>query len=204
MKVAEFQQEYASLKQGLKENVIRLNLNKLDPDYEAKTVERGKKKEGPVNPNEVKVKQENTMPKSISSLKSLVKLINSYEPDVLATILINVKGNKVPLSQIILSHEQAHELLWSNRIIDSFSYFVYGTVDNVKRLPKVYYINFKPVNNILFSLVVFDKYFKYFTYTDEQLIGKTILAWGVLRCNTYQEKNTSEMHIKSNQYLVFL
>ncbi|MEG6533727.1 hypothetical protein NSQ82_20550 [Caldifermentibacillus hisashii] len=203
VKVAEFQEDYLNHK-GFKKNVIRLNLNKLDPDFESKTREIEKKKENPVNPNEIKTKQESTTPKSITSLKSIVKLINSYEPDVLATILIQVKGNKIPLSQVILSPDKAHELLWNNQIIDSFSYLVYGTVDHVNRRKKVYYINLKPVNNVLFSLVVFDKYFKHFTYTNEQLIGKSILAWGILRCNTYQNKNTSEMLIKSNQYLEFL
>lgn len=202
LKVKEYQAEL--LEQGIKETVIRLNLNRIDPDYEAKQVEREESEKKTKDPNEIKVKQENATPTSIGSLKAIVKLLTSYEPDILASILISVKGKKIPISEIVISHDKAHELLWADQAIDSLSYFVYGTIEQVFRREKVYYINFKPVRNVLFSLVVFDKYFKHFTYTDEQLIGKNVLAWGGIRKNTFQDKNTSEMIIKSNKYIEFL
>jgi hypothetical protein len=201
-KVWEYQLDL--LGQGLKETIIRLNLSKIDPDYESKQMEREESEKKVKNPNEIKVKQENATPNSIGSLKAIVKLLTSYEPDTLATILISVKGKKIPLSEIVLSHERAHELLWSGQLIDSLCYFVYGTIDQVFRREKVYFINFKPVNGVVFSLIVFDKYFKHFTYTDEQLIGKNVLAWGGLIRNSFQEKNTSEMIIKANDYIAYL
>lgn len=201
-KVQEYQQEL--LGQGVKENVIRLNLNKLDPDYVKPEIEREEKKKKVKDPTEIKVKQESETPNSISSLKSIVKLFSTYEPDVLSSILINVKGKKIPISQLILSTEQAHNLLWNGESIDKLSYFVYGTVENIIRREKVYYVNFHKVNNILFSLVVFDKYFKHFTYSDESLIGKQILAWGGLAKNTFNDKNTTIMAIKSNSYIEYL
>ncbi|KZE67959.1 hypothetical protein AWM68_17455 [Fictibacillus phosphorivorans] len=199
-------QEYQSdlLNQGMKENIVKLNLNKLDPDYEGKQIERDEIEKKEKDPNEIKVKQESPTPNSISSLKSIVKLLTSYEPDILASILVSVKSKKVPLSQIVINQEKAHDLLWADEVVDSMSYFVYGTVENVIRREKVYYISFKPTNNVSFNLVVFDKYFKHFTYRDEQLIGKDIVAWGGLKKNIYKDKNTTEMVIKSNKYLEYL
>ncbi|MFT9493867.1 MULTISPECIES: hypothetical protein [Bacillota] len=202
-KVGEYQAELSD--QGIKETVIRINLNKIDPDYEAKQVERNEQEPKEKNPNEVKIKQDKAAPNSISSLKSVVKLLTSYEPDTLASILVNVKGKKIPLSHIIISYEKAHELLWSGQAVEGLSYFVYGTIEQVYRREKVYYINFKPINNVLFSLVIFDRYFKHFTYSDEQLIGKKVLAWGPLRQNSFKDqKNTSEIIIKSNKYIEFI
>lgn len=201
-KVKEYQDEY--LEKGIfRETVIRLNFNQLDPDYQSvqqeRSTEQKRKKE-----SDIKVRNENTTPKSISSLSSIVKLLTSYEPDILAQIIINFKGRKLPLSQMVLSHDKAHEILWEDKNHELKNYFVFGTVEQVLRREKVWYINFKPVNGILFSLVVFDRYFKHFIYTDEELLNKKVLAWGTLRRNTYNEKNTSEMLIKSDQYISFL
>ncbi|RHW36069.1 hypothetical protein D1B31_18500 [Neobacillus notoginsengisoli] len=198
-KVEEFQQSL--MDKGIKEIVIRMNMNKIDPDYESKQIEREESEKKPKDASEVKIKQESTPPNSIGSLKAIVKLLTSYEPDTLASILVNVKGKKVPISQLIISHDKAHELLWEDRTIPSLNYFVFGTVEKLIRREKVYYINFKPVNDVMFSLVIFDKYFKHFTYTDEQLIGKNVLATGLLKKNVYKDKNTTEMVIKSNKYL---
>lgn len=200
-KVEEYQEEH--LMNGLNETIIRISLNKIDPDYEPRSIEKEEKKRK--DPNEVRLKQENTTPKSVSSLKSIVKLLTSYEPDVLAGILVNIRGNKIPLSDLVISHEKAHQLAWSGQADDNLSYFVYGNVQNIIRREKVYYINFESINNIQFSLVVFDKYFKYFTYTDKQLIGKKILAYGHrLKKNEYMGKNKTELVIKSNQYIEIL
>lgn len=202
-KVEEYQTDL--LGQGIKETIIKLNLSKLDPDYQPKEIERENSEKKQKDPNEIKVKQESATPNSIGSLKAVVKLLTSYEPDILASVLISMKGIKIPLSQIVISHDKAHDLLWSGQAIDSQAYFVYGNIEKVIRREKVYYINFKPINNVMFSLVVFDKYFKHFTLTDKQLIGKDVLAWGHLRGNSFQEKkNTSELIIKSSKYIEFL
>lgn len=201
-KVEEYQSEL--LGQGIKETIIKLNLSKIDPDYQPKEIERESSEKKQKDLNEIKVKQESATPNSIGSLKAVVKLLTSYEPDILASVLISMKGAKVPLSQIVISHDKAHELLWNGQAIDSQSYFVYGVIEKVIRREKVYYINFKPINNVMFSLVVFDKYFKHFTFTDEQFVGKNVLAWGHLRGNSFQEKHTSEMIIKSSKYIEFL
>lgn len=100
-KVGEYQAELSD--QGIKETVIRINLNKIDPDYEAKQVERNEQEPKEKNPNEVKIKQDKAAPNSISSLKSVVKLLTSYEPDTLASILVNVKGKKSPYLTSLLA-----------------------------------------------------------------------------------------------------
>ncbi|MGN7299460.1 hypothetical protein ACTHPV_19975 [Ferdinandcohnia sp. SAFN-114] len=176
----------------------------MDPFYESKEVEKDTEQKKKKDPSEVKIKQDNETPASIGSLKSVVKLLTSYEPDILSGILVNVKGKKVPISSIIVDQVKAHELLWANELIDNSGYFVYGTVDAVLRREKVIYINFKPVNNVKFSLVLFDKYFKFFTYKDESLIGKTILVYGFLKKNIYKDKNTNELQIRSDKYIEFI
>ncbi|MEI2358385.1 hypothetical protein [Mesobacillus zeae] len=201
-KVEEYQGEF--LEKGIKETVIRLNMNRIDPDYESKQIEREENEKTAKDPSEVKVKQESTTPNSIGSLKAIVKLLTTYDPDILASILVSVKGKKIPLSQLVISHDKAHQLVWEDRSIDNLGYFVYGTIEQVLRREKVYFINFKPVGNVSFGLVVFDKYFKHFTYTDEQLLGRKLLAWGSLKKNVYKDKNTTEMVIKSNKYIQFL
>lgn len=202
-KVEEYQGEL--LDKGIKETIVRINFSKLDPDYVPKEVNRDedneKKKK---DPNEIKVKQESSTPSTLGSLTSVVKLLTSYEPDVLSTILVNIKGKKIPISSIILDQEKAHNKLWNNELIENIGYFVYGVVESIQRREKVYYINFKPVNNIPFSIVIFDKYFKHFTYKDDDLIGKTVLIWGNLRKNEYNNKNQTEISIKSDRYLEFL
>lgn len=198
-KVEEYQNEL--LDKGIKETLIRINLNKLDPDYKPRVVERKEKDTNDKDPNEIKIKQENETPSTIGSLSSIVKLMTSYEPDTLSTILVNIKGKKLPISSLILDQEKAHSFLWSDELLPDVNYFIYGEVDIILRREKVIYINFKPINNVLFSLVLFDKYFKYFNYKDDDLIGETILAWGKLRKNMYNNKNTTEMNIKSDKYI---
>ncbi|MFC0476963.1 hypothetical protein ACFFHF_17300 [Robertmurraya beringensis] len=203
-KVNEYQDEL--LDKGFPETIIRLNMAQLDPDYQKKVVEKEESQQKKVkDPNEIKVKQESTTPNSISTLKAVVKLLTLYEPDTLATILVSVKGRKIPLSKIVVSSERAHELAWSGEADDTLSYFVYGTIRKVIRREKVIYLNFEPVNNVVFSLVIFDKYFKHFTYKDEQLVDRKVLAYGFrLKKNEFKGKNTSELHIKSNKYIEFL
>ncbi|WP_078557103.1 hypothetical protein [Bacillus alkalicellulosilyticus] len=202
-KIEEYQEDF--LDRGIQENVLRINLSKIDPDYQEKERETTEREKKITDPNEVKVKQDNNnTPKSISSLKSIVKLLSSYEPDVLSSILVNIRGKKIPISSIIVDQVKAHEILWTDKIVDQIGYFVYGTVENVLRREKVWYINYKIVDNTMFSLVLFDKYFKHFSYSDEQLVGKTILAWGQLKKNTFNDKNTTEMSIKSDRYIEFL
>lgn len=202
-KVGEYQSTL--LESGIKENVIRLSLHTLDPDYIKKEIEREQKDDDKhKNPSEIKVKQDSEVPNTIGSLKAVVKLLTQNEPDILSSILINVKGKKIPLSQILVSPKKAHELLWSGQPLENINYFVYGTIEKVQRRDKVYYINFTQEDGVSFSLVVFQKYFKHFTYSDELLIGKKVLTWGGLKKNDFQDKQTTEMVIKSDKYITFL
>lgn len=93
-KVEEYQTDL--MDKGIKEVVIKMNMNKIDPDYEGKQVDRVEKDKKPKDPNEVKIKQESATPNSISSLKAVVKLLTSYEPDTLASILVKCEGKKNP------------------------------------------------------------------------------------------------------------
>lgn len=197
-KVAEYQQSI--LDANAREIVIRLSMTRIDPEYEPRKIDKepDKKKDE----EKVKTKNDNDNPSSIGSVKSVVKLMTSYEPDMLASILLNVGGGKkVPLSEVIISQERAHQLLWSGETIKNIGYFVYGKISSINRREKVIYINFKEKKGITFTLVVFDKYFKYFTYKDEELIDNDVLAYGHLRKNQYNDKQETEMLIKSDKYI---
>ncbi len=198
-KINDYQSDF--IDQGLSETVIKLSFNKLDPDYEPRRIQREDKDEEKKNKETIKIKNETAPPNSISSLKSIVKLFSTYEPDILSSILIQVKGHKIPISNLILSQEVAHEKLWSDMAVLNLPYLVHGEIEAINRREKVIYLNFKKINNIPFSIVIFEKYFKYFTYTDEELIGKYILCWGHLHKNTFNDKSFTNLLIKSDEYI---
>ncbi len=200
-KLGEYQEDL--LGKGIKETLLRINMNRIDPDYESKSVDR-EKKDQDKKEKEIKVKDENQPPQSISSVKSVVKLLTSYEPDILASVLVSVPGGrKVPLSDVVVNQEKAHQLLWDGELMPT-GYFVYGRIKNVSTREKVKYINFEPVNETTFTLVLFQKYWKHFTYSEEQLRGKDVLVFGELRKNDYNDKNQTEMIIKSEKYMDFV
>lgn len=197
-KIGEYQEKI--LDKGIKETLIRINMNRIDPDYEPRTISREKNEEHRKT-RDIKIKDENKPPQSISSVKSVVKLLTSYEPDILATILVSIPGgHKVPISQVIVNQERAHRLLWEEKILNT-GYFVYGKVLNITSGEKVKFINFEPVNQIPFTLVLFNHYWKHFSYSEEQLKRKDVLVYGKLRKNDYNDKNQTEMIIKSDKYL---
>ena len=191
----------------LPEIVVKLNLNRIDPDYVPRSIERdiennNKKERENV---EVKIKQEHETPSTISSLRSIKKLFNDYDADVLASIVLNVNGRKVVISELIRHYKDAHWALWNGEINPKIPYFVHGVIDKIIRREKVWFINFENVDNCYFSLVVFEKYFKHFTYRDEDLLNKEILAVGYIRKNEFnKEIQATEMLIKSNKYIEFL
>ncbi|WP_282156239.1 hypothetical protein [Cytobacillus gottheilii] len=202
-KVSEYQQVFKN--KGLNEIVIRMNLNALDPDYQSKTVEREDNKKEDKEDPVIKVKNDNPTPQTLNTLKAVKKLFTSNEPDLLASILISIKGIKLPISYLIRNYTEAHDALWAENLNSNLPYFVHGTIEKVIRREKVWYINFSIVDGRYFSLVVFEPYFKHFTYKDEQLIGKEILSYGHLKKNTFtKSRESTEMQIKSNKYLAFL
>lgn len=78
-------------------------------------------------------------------------------------------------------------------------------IEKVIRRKKVWYINFTATENGFFSLIIFDRHFKHFTLKDNELIGKEVLAYGMLKRNEFnKEKKATEMIIKTNRYLEFL
>jgi len=195
-KVKEYQDD--KLQENMNEIVIRLSMNRIDPDREVATVEREKREK---KPNELKVKNENLTPQTISSVKGVVKLLTEHEPDILSSILINVGGgHKVPLSQIIVNQDEAHKILWEDKMLKNVDYFVYGRVANIVKRETVMYVNFEETD-VPFTLVVFKKHWKDFSYTEEKLKGKDVLVYGHLRKNDYNNKRLTEMIIKSDKYL---
>lgn len=203
-KVGEYQAEIS--KQGAREIVVRLNLNGIDPDYESRVVDR----ENNEKPNEKQeldekiLKESKPTPNQIGSLKTVKKLFTSVEPDLLASIYLSIKGNKIPISELIMTHEQAHAAVWEDRALN-VPYFIHGKIDKVIRREKVWYINFLTGPEYYFSLVLFDRHFQHFTYSDKDLIGKEIMACGLLKKNKYKEdRQSTEMIIKSNKYIEFL
>lgn len=204
-KVSAFQQEFSE--NGLDEFVVRLNTNKLDPDYVPR--ERGEPKEKEVDPNaikEIKEKKEKTdKPQTLSTLASLVKLFTSVEPDLLATVKISYQGHKLPISLLISDYYSIHHRLWKGETLD-IPYFIHGQIHKIIRLPRVWLFNMHDQEKeFFFTLVVFEKYFNHFTYTDEELLERPILVMGKLRKNTFKEgQQNTEMVIKSNDYIEFL
>lgn len=204
-KVSEYQ---VSLReQGIREFVVKLNLKSIDPDYEAKEVNRDTKEKDKKDATELDsnaLKDSKPTPASLSSLKSVKKLFTSLEPDLLASIIISVNGKRIPISELIRSTENAHTALWNDKTLD-LPYFIHGKVEKVVKLAKVTYINFETINNCYFTLVVFAKHFDYFTLTEEDLVGKEILAYGYLRKNTFKEdRPVTEMVVKSNKYIEYI
>ncbi len=202
-KVSEYQ---VSLReQGVREFVVRLNLNSIDPDYEAKEVNRepAEKKEKEELDDKA-LKESAPTPKSIGSLNAVKKLFTTVEPDLLASIIISVKGTKIPISELIRSNQDAHIALWQNKTLD-LPYFIHGKIEKMVRRDKVWYINFESTGSCFFSLVVFEKHFKHFTFKDTELVGKNVLAYGYLKKNEYNKgKPSTEMVVKSNKYIQFL
>lgn len=204
-KVGEYQ---ASLReQGIREFVVRLNLNSIDPDYEAKEINREPSDKEPKEKSELDekaLKDSKPTPSSISSLKAVKKLFTTVEPDLLASILVSVKGTKIPISDLIRSNHDAHLALWGHKTLD-MPYFIHGRVDKVIRREKVWFIKFEAEDTSFFSLVIFEKHHRHFTLKDEDLIGKDILAYGYLKRNEFnKDKPATDMIIKSNKYLEFL
>lgn len=202
-KVGEYQ--HSLREQGVREFVVRLNLKSIDPDYEAKEINREEKekKEKPELDNKA-LKESKQAPAAINSVKAVKKLFTSSEPDLLASIILSVNGKKVPISELILNTCDAHATLWNNTPLE-LPYFIHGKIEKVIRLPKVWYINFEVINESYFTLVVFEKHFDKFTYIDEKLIGKEVLSYGYLKKNTYnKDRPVTEMVVKSNKYLEFI
>ncbi|WP_066297790.1 DUF7828 domain-containing protein [Bacillus sp. FJAT-29937] len=195
-KVQELQTEF--IEKNIPPVMIRLNLNRIDPDYEPRSVDREQK---PFDPTKVVVKGNSSTTSSISSLKAIVKLIELNQPDLLASVMLTIKGKKIPLTELIITPEEAFDLLWKNQLHDTVPYFVYGTIKQFIKREKVYFISFHTEKK--FSLVVFEKYFPHFTFSKGQLENKKILAYGFLKKNDYNGRAV-EMAIKSNSYLDFL
>lgn len=198
--ISKISEYHADVQQnGMNEILIRLSMNGIDPDRESSTVEREKEKK---NTDILKVKNETLTPQSISSVKGVIKLVTENEPDILSSILINIGGgNKVSLNELILSQNEAHKKLWGDGL-HKIGYFVYGKVEKVVKREKVLYINFEETT-LPFTIVIFQTHWKHFKYSEEQLIGKDVLVYGHLRKNDYQEKELTEMIIKSDRYLGF-
>ncbi|SDO18802.1 hypothetical protein SAMN04487897_109149 [Paenibacillus sp. yr247] len=201
-KVTEYQVDV--LESTVKKTLISLNMRGLDPDYEKKKTEREGQQEEQ-DPDKIKTKEKNENPSSISSLKSIVKLLVTYEPDQLSTIYFSIgNGRKMPISKMVLSQERAHFMLWNDQSIRDVGYFVYGRVQDFLRRDKVWFVRLEKVNDVPFTIVIFDKHFKHFTLSEEKLKGKDILIYGVLRKNEYQDRQTTEIIIKSDKYIEFL
>ncbi|MFA8440200.1 hypothetical protein [Pueribacillus sp. YX66] len=178
-KMTEYQKQ---LKEAKGKTTIRLNMSKIDPEYKPKKT-----------------------PQKIESVKDVTRLLTSFEPDELAGIQVKVSDYKIPLTQMVLSSDEAHKSLWDGKLNNQIPYFVYGKISKVARREKVYYINLEQADNSLFTLIVFDKHFKYFTYTDEQLVNQDIIVYGFIRKNKVMAaRSASEIVIKSNDYLDFI
>jgi len=93
-KVSEYQTSLRE--QGIREFVVRLNLNSIDPDIVAKVNENEPKEKEQKEKEELDseaLKENKPTPQSIGSLRSVKKLFTTVEPDLLAQSSFQLKGN---------------------------------------------------------------------------------------------------------------
>ena len=201
-KTAEYQPTILNSK-SVPKHIITLNLRRLDPDYEKR--ESGVREKKSKDDEEVKVKDTPDQPGTISSMKGIVKLLTSYEPDILASIYINTHSRKLPLSNVVLSPDKAYETLWEGQPIPDFPYFIYGKISRVTRLEKVMYLDFHdPSGDRPFTIVVFEKYYAHFKYKPDEIENKDVLVYGTLRKNDYSGKQKTEIILKTDKFLEFI
>ncbi|MGN4128006.1 hypothetical protein ACMGD3_23830 [Lysinibacillus sphaericus] len=200
-KVTQFQKE---LKSKVDPIMVRLNIDKLDPDYIPKTTGKKASDKKESIPRELKVDDDSqNPPQAVSSLKNLKKLFQTEEPDLLASIYANYNGYKLPITELISDQYLAAKKLWQGTALN-VPYFIYGEITKIVRLDKVWYFNMGNSSSS-FTLVVFEKYFKHFTYTDEELLNRPILVTGRLKKNDFKKGEfATEMIIKANSFIEFL
>lgn len=200
-KIEDYQKELIGT--GFKESIIRLNFNKMDPEYISKSTERAAEDKSRAE-ERVKVKPDSSTPQTVTSLKSVYKLFISNDLDILSSIIISVKGFKIPISELILGQKSLHHKLWNDELIPRMPYFVYGKIEFAVKREKVMYINFEKIDDTKITVVLFDKYFKYFSYEPESLIGKDVIVWGDVRKNSFRDVHSTEVIIKSDKYIEFI
>ncbi len=191
--------------EGVPKHVINVNLRRLDPDYEAKVVDK-KEEEKEKEEDKVKIKDDRESPGSVGSMKSVMKLLTSYEPDVLASIYFSVGGGlKLPMSQVVLNTERAYATLWEDRVPRGMKYFVYGTVRSARKMEKVFYVDLEESGSEHpFTMVIFEKYFKHFPLKPDELIGRDVLVYGELRKDEYKEIRRAQIILKTIKLLEFI
>jgi hypothetical protein len=199
-KVNEYQQQILEA-EGTPKNVIRLSLNLLDPDHVKD--ERGEKeKSDNKDETDPKVKDTKQQPTVISSMKSIIKLLTDFEPDILGTVYFSVNGRKLPMSQLVLSPRRAYHLVWEGTPIPKMKYFVYGKILNATKLKNLLFLDFENIDDSSqpFSIVVFENYFKNFKYSPDEVKGRYVLVYGALRQNDYQNRRKTEIILKTDKY----
>lgn len=136
------------------------------------------------------------LPDRARTLKALARYIKNSEA-VLASTIVKFNGAFYPISEIVIDQNMAHDIALTGNELERF---IYGTVFSVVRLEKVMYINFDQQDGALpFTIVVFQKSFKKFTYTKEKLEGKNVLVRGIIRFNS--RTNQTETTVWSNSQL---
>lgn len=200
-KVTQFQKEIQSKVEPI---IMKLNIDKLDPDYIPKTINRTGLNKTPGSSSRVVTDESDKKPQAVTNLKSLKKLFQTEEPDYLATIYANYNGYKLPITEIISDQYLAAKKLWQGTALN-VPYFIYGEITKIVRLDKVWYFNMGESSSSPFTLVVFERNFKHFTYTDEELLNRPILVTGRLKKNDYKKDEfVTEMIIKANSFIEFL
>lgn len=204
-KVGEYQKTVRQ--NSIPESLIRLNLNSIDPDHKPRSVNR--KSKADTKPDEKEqinqaLRGTKPTPQTIGSIRAIKNLFTTVEPDLLASVVVSVQGARLPISELIKSCQDAHDALWKDNLLN-VPYFIHGYIEQVVRRDKVWYINFVTDEKSFFSLVIFKRHFNNFTYKDDELLGRQVLAYGMLKKNDFnQRKKTTEMVIKSDDYLDFL
>ncbi|OXS55051.1 hypothetical protein B1A99_25055 [Cohnella sp. CIP 111063] len=200
-KIGEYQSAVLEA-EGVPKKIIRLSLSRLDPEYES--VERAPRetKEKPDTEN-LGLKDKRETPDVIGSLTSIVKLLTSVEPDVLASIYFSVAGRKIPMSMVVMGPQKAHETVWADEAL-RINYFVYGRVIAVRQLEKVTYLELEGKEAPV-TLVIFKDYYKHFDDDKFNLyMNKKVLVYGQLRKNDYGGKKKTEIIIKTSEYITIL
>ncbi|NPV72892.1 MAG: hypothetical protein HPY89_03690 [Pelotomaculum sp.] len=139
-----------------------------------------------------------TLPKRITSLSQIAKLLKN-KPEDLARIIFVQQGQLFSFADIVIDQDKATEIALKNKYAD-IDFIVYGIVRSVIKTEKVMFINLDTQDGLKpFNIFVFAGDFKRFTLTKEQLEEKPILIRGKIKFNERYKK--AEMRASSNEQI---
>ncbi|MBM7854929.1 hypothetical protein JOC37_001309 [Desulfohalotomaculum tongense] len=146
--------------------------------------------------------RKNCLVRRITSLATIAKILQQNTPEQLRKIALDIGGKMVPINQLVIEQNKAYEISKTGNFYLPW-FIVYGKVRSVVKLNKIMFINFDEQDGLKpFAAYIFSGYYKYFTYTKEQLEGKHILVQGNIKFN--EKYNKAEIQVMCNNQLYIM